>query len=104
MIERVPTVRSEIMKRFGFGPEVMKQQKVCRVCGSPCTVSETHCAECGAVLPKETLFDLYKSHHTYCPHCDTVVAKTAIFCPVCGDRLQGKSLFFFKRNQQHKKA
>ena len=43
---------------------------------------------CGAVLPKETLFDLYKAKHFYCPACGTVTENTANFCPQCGERLR----------------
>ena len=75
-------------KRFGFGPEVMKEIRVCRVCGCSCTVREKYCRDCGAVLPRETLFDLYKARHLYCPACDTVVASTVVFCPECGKRLR----------------
>jgi len=90
MTNRTEAIRRETMKRFGFGPEIMRQTKVCRVCGHSCAVKEKHCSECGTVLPKETLFDLYKSNHLYCPACDTVVAKNAVFCPVCGKRLQAR--------------
>ena len=71
----------------GFGPDVMKQTKVCRICGCSCDAGETYCEECGAVLPKETLFDLYRSQHLSCPACDTVVANEACFCPKCGKQL-----------------
>jgi len=76
------------MKHFGFGPEVMKEVRVCRVCGCSCGAGETYCGDCGAVLPRETLFDLYKAQHLYCPVCDTVVASTAVFCPECGRQLK----------------
>ena len=33
MTDRIQALRLEGMKRFGFGPDVMKQTKVCRVCG-----------------------------------------------------------------------
>lgn len=81
-------VRAEAMKRFGFGPEAMKQRKVCRVCGATEDAAESFCRRCGTVLPKETLFDLYKVHHLYCPACDTVVTNTAQFCPSCGTVLR----------------
>ena len=88
MTDRIQALRLEGMKRFGFGPEGMKEIRVCRVCGCPCTAREKYCKDCGAVLPKETLFDLYKARHLYCPACDTVVASTAVFCPECGKRLR----------------
>ncbi len=86
-----PTMRLNYMataRRFGFGPEVMKQTKVCRVCGCACEVDETYCFECGAFLPRETLFDLYKSYHPYCPDCGNIVPSRALFCPECGKRLR----------------
>lgn len=80
--------RTESMKRFGFGPDVMKQTRVCRICGAVRTAEEGYCPDCGAVLPHETLFDLYKTFHLYCPVCDTVVSDTSSFCPECGKQLR----------------
>ena len=81
-------LRSESMKRFGFGPDVMKSTRICRVCGMSCAEEKDYCPDCGAILPRETLFDLYKGFHLYCPVCDTVVSNTSIFCPTCGKQLQ----------------
>ena len=85
------TTRLEGMKRFGFGPDVMKSTKVCRVCGETCTAEDKHCRKCSALLPKETLFDLYKTYHLYCPKCNTVVSNTVFFCPECGKRLRRRT-------------
>ena len=87
------------MKHFGFGPELMKEIRVCRVCGCSCAAQEKHCKDCGAVLPRETLFDLYKARHLYCPACDTVVSSTVIYCPECGKRLRPhrSSFWCFRR-------
>jgi len=90
-------VRLAAMKKFGFGPEVMKETKVCRVCGCSCSTRERYCGECGATLPRETLFDLYKARHLYCPACDTVVSSRVVFCPDCGKRLRPKNLFGMRR-------
>jgi len=79
--------RAQLMQEYGFGPDVMKRIKVCRVCGCSCDAGETYCQGCGAVLPQETLFDLYRSQHLSCPACGTVVAKEARFCPHCGSQL-----------------
>ena len=49
-------VRAEAMKRFGFGPEAMKQRKVCRVCGATEDASESFCRRCGTVLPCASAF------------------------------------------------
>lgn len=83
--------RADLMHQCGFGPDVMKTVKVCRVCGCACSAKERYCRECGAVLPKGTLFDLYRSQHLSCPACDTVVAKNTRFCPRCGKQLRRKS-------------
>ena len=88
MTDRIQALRLEGMKRFGFGPDVMKQTKVCRVCGGTADAAQRYCSDCGAELPRETLFDLYKARHLYCPACDTVVASTVVFCPECGKRLR----------------
>ncbi|MBQ4347075.1 MAG: hypothetical protein IJC39_01340 [Firmicutes bacterium] len=86
---------SATAQRFGFGPEVMKKIRVCRVCGCSCTAQEKYCRDCGAILPKETLFDLYKAQHLYCTACDTVVSGSAVFCPECGKRLRPKRFGIF---------
>ena len=82
------TVRSAAMKQFGFGPEVMKQTKVCPNCGTTADADELECFHCGADLPTETLFDLYKSRHQCCAQCGTVVSNTSAYCPECGARLK----------------
>ena len=82
------TVRSTAMKQLGFGPEVMKQTKVCPICGATADADELEYFRCGADLPRETLFDLYKSRHQYCAQCGTVVASTSAYCPECGARLK----------------
>jgi len=69
---------------------VMKETKVCRVCGQSCSSGKKYCSQCNAILPKETVFDLYKAYHLYCPACDTVVSRSAQFCPECGKRLRQK--------------
>ena len=79
--------REQLLTKYGFGPEAMKKIKVCRVCGRACDSGELYCESCGVVLPKETLFDLYRSQHLCCPECDTVVSKYSRFCPKCGRQL-----------------
>jgi len=39
---------SATMKYFGFGPEVMKEIRVCRICGCSCSSREKTCSGCGA--------------------------------------------------------
>lgn len=91
------TVRSTAMKQLGFGPEVMKQTKVCPICGTTADADELECFRCGADLPRETLFDLYKSRHQYCTHCGTVVASTSAYCPECGTQLKRRQPRFLRR-------
>ena len=89
-ITRNETIRQLNMKRYGFGPGIMRNIRICPGCGLPSAVSETHCRTCGTGLPRETLFQQYKKRHKFCPHCDTVVAESALFCPECGMRIQPK--------------
>lgn len=88
MTSSVLALRKANMKRYGFGPEVMKQTKVCPLCGTTADADESECFRCGADLPGETLFDLYKSRHQCCAQCGTVVASTSAYCPECGARLK----------------
>lgn len=90
-MKELRTTRSAAMKQLGFGPEVMKQTKVCPACGATADADESECFRCGADMPGETLFDLYKSRHQYCDHCGTVVADRSVFCPECGTRLMRRS-------------
>ena len=87
-IKELRTSRSAVMKQLGFGPEVMKRTKVCLICGTCADADESECFCCGADLPRETLFDLYKSQHQYCAHCGTVVSNTSAYCPECGTQLK----------------
>lgn len=91
------SVRSAAMKQLGFGPEVMKQTKVCPVCGVTAGADEAECIRCGATLPEETLFDLYKRQHQYCAVCGTVVSDTSAYCPECGASLKGRQPRFLRR-------
>ena len=94
--------RLALRKGLGFGPEVMKETKVCRVCRCTCEAAEKYCRECGAFLPRETLFDLYKSYHLYCPVCDTIVSSRARFCPACGRSLRKRWPDFGSRTLRKK--
>lgn len=91
------SVRSVAMKQLGFGPEVMKQTKVCPVCGVTAGAAAAECIRCGATLPEETLFDLYKRQHQYCDKCGTVVSSTSAYCPECGASLKGRQPRFLRR-------
>ena len=72
---------------YGCGPETLRGRKVCPVCGRANPAQDTHCADCGAVLPEKTLYDFYLSRHRCCPGCGVAVTNVARYCPECGARL-----------------
>nr|MBQ4319245.1 zinc ribbon domain-containing protein [Clostridia bacterium] len=86
--EMCESIRLENMERFGFGPNVMKKIKVCTNCGKPLGKQYTFCSSCGSHMPKDTLFQLYRSMHKSCQKCETVVPEWMIFCPNCGTRIK----------------
>ena len=71
-----------------MGLEAMKRRKVCRVCGRGASAERKACPDCGAPLPNETLYDVYKAMHLYCPCCGEVVTDDAAYCPQCGTALR----------------
>ena len=81
-------LRTESMKLYGFGPEIMKRTRVCTQCGTATTSDTKNCAVCGAILPKETLYDLYSMRHLRCPYCHAVLKDLSNFCPQCGKKLR----------------
>lgn len=80
----IESLRQSVMKKYGFGTDEMKKTKVCAFCGAKLSADAKICTECGKVVPKQTLFDLYKGHHTCCKRCNTVLAENAHYCPQCG--------------------
>lgn len=72
------------MEDFGYGPNVMKKNKVCPHCRKMVKAQLKACPDCGALLSNETLFDYYKRRHDCCSECDTVLAPGSLFCPSCG--------------------
>lgn len=76
--------RYENLEDFGYGPNVMRNTKVCSGCGQTIHASASYCPACGEKLPTETLFDRYKKQHKSCPDCDTVLAPNSQYCPHCG--------------------
>ena len=83
----IENTRQEGMERYGFGPEAMKHTRVCTNCGTSTTADAMFCAVCGARLPRETLYDLYKQKHLCCPYCDAVLTRPSEYCPHCGKKL-----------------
>ena len=77
-------LRFKNLERFGFGPNVMKKNKVCPRCGRLVGAKLRFCPDCNEKLPSETLFDRYKRRHLCCSHCDTILAPGSRYCPTCG--------------------
>lgn len=71
------------LEEYGFGPNVMKKNKVCTYCGTVVSAELENCNICGAHLPEETLFIKYISLHKICSVCNCVVKADANFCPQC---------------------
>lgn len=82
--------RREGMRQYGFGPDVMKEIKVCVRCGAVSPASYYTCDECKAVLPHNTLFQVYKSRHPSCGSCETVVPDGSRYCPACGKKISSQ--------------
>ena len=90
MTDRIKTIRLAGMRQYGFGPEAMKQIKVCNRCGTAVSVFCSYCLQCGEKLPAENLYQAYKRRSFSCPICDTVVSIRAEYCPKCGMKLNSK--------------
>ena len=84
------SIRYRKMEYFGYGPNVMKKNKVCSRCGVMTDASNRACPECGEKLPDETLFEYYKRQHASCPDCDTVLTPSSLYCPQCGKKINHK--------------
>ena len=83
-MEQIEKVRIESMRHLGFGPQVMKRLKICTSCGEPISSDKMFCRECGAPLPKVTLYQSYSARHKVCRTCSTVVSDSSLYCPQCG--------------------
>lgn len=88
MFEHLLTVRIPGIRHYGFGPDNMCRIKVCSLCGTPCKASQKRCHECGAGLPKETLYEAYKKRIRFCSQCDAIVSVQTAYCPKCGKKLK----------------
>ncbi len=82
--------RCENKMALGFGVEVMKTMKICTSCGYVANSSQQFCNECGAELPKESLYEMYAKRHRRCD-CGVVVADSMNYCPSCGKLLPFKT-------------
>lgn len=77
-------LRFKNLEKFGFGPNVMKKNKVCPRCARLVGARLSVCPDCNEKLSIETLFDRYKRWHLSCDVCDTVLAPDSRFCSNCG--------------------
>lgn len=75
------------LEEYGFGPNVMKKNKVCSNCGIVVSAELENCNICGAPLPADTLFVKYVYLHKVCQVCNCVVKNDSHFCPQCGNVL-----------------
>ena len=85
-------LRFKNLERFGFGPNVMKKNKVCHRCGRLVGARLANCPDCNEKLSSETLFDRYKRRHMCCSDCDTVLAPGSHYCPHCGKPVIKKAM------------
>lgn len=83
----IESLRRSAMNHYGFGTDEMKKTKVCVFCGTKLSADAKICTKCEKEVSKQTLFDVYKEHHTCCRHCDIVLAENARFCPQCGHKV-----------------
>ena len=74
------------LPKYGFGTTAMKHFTVCERCKSLESARHTVCEKCGAKLPKNTLYDLYRKRHDTCERCGVVLSNLMDFCPRCGQR------------------
>ena len=86
--DAIESLRRSAMNQYGFGTDEMKKTKVCAFCGAKLSANAKKCTDCGEAVPKQTLFDVYKEHHTCCKHCGIVLAKNARYCPQCGCKVE----------------
>ena len=89
--QQMEQIRMESMKQYGFGPETMKQLKVCANCGATVPAEKQICGECGSRLPRKTLYQVYLNLHRRCPVCETVLSDNAIFLPPVRDNAHSKA-------------
>ena len=96
-------VRLKNLEQFGFGPNVMRKIKICTKCSRISKKGSVFCLACGAILPRETLYDRYRSQHSCCEECGTVLTDDARYCPQCGHRVLPKSKKYPKGGHYYEK-
>ena len=85
-------LRFKNLEKFGFGPNVMKKNKVCPRCGRLAAARLRVCPDCDERLSSETLFDCYKRRHLCCADCDTVLTSESCYCSACGKPVMNHAL------------
>ena len=80
-------LRQVTLLEYGFGPDTLRRRTICPSSGRATSADRTDCADCGARLPENTLYDSYRSRHRCCPGCGVAVTDVARYCPECGARL-----------------
>ena len=85
-------LRYKKLEKFGFGPNVMKKNKVCPRCGSLVAAKLGLCPDCHEKLSAETLFDRCKRLHGSCAGCDTILPPGSRYCPNCGKPVMKKAV------------
>ena len=73
-------------ENYGFGNEIMKQIKVCAVCGSIEPSNGYVCSKCHEKLPEKNLFEVHQAKNHLCPVCNTILKPYMAFCPHCGKK------------------
>lgn len=79
-------IRQESMEHFGFGIPSMKKARICNHCGKVASAKQAYCNSCGSKLPKETVYEQYRSMHRSCQNCGTVLTRSYGYCPQCGTK------------------
>ena len=70
-------LRYRNMEDYGFGPNVMRNTKVCVRCGK-----------------------MVKANAKTCPDCDTVLASDSQYCPNCGKQILQKAVGYQENTPQ----
>lgn len=87
MIDNIKSSKYIRLETFGMGPYAMKKIKICKKCGQITGAWSFFCPACKKILSGGTLFDTYKRMHVHCPHCKTLLAADAKYCPHCGRKV-----------------
>ena len=90
MLRQYERVKREGMQHYGFGIDAMKEIKICSDCGEMINAKEENC-KCGALLPDETLYEIYVKRHRHCERCGAIVNNDAHFCPDCVVKLTNEN-------------